>query len=83
MAVNAQQEPVPGSYQEIGEEYNLSEHAKHAEGKDAPADAAEDDFPAAHQSKQRIAVVMTALSVGVPPGFVSLLLIIVHSYAFS
>ncbi|OOG00389.1 hypothetical protein ASPCADRAFT_148 [Aspergillus carbonarius ITEM 5010] len=62
MAVNAQQEPVPGSYQEIGEEYNLSEHAKHAEGKDAPADAAEDDFPAAHQSKQRIAVVMTALS---------------------
>lgn len=63
MAVNTEQDPSPRPYQHLEEDHNLSNHFKHDLGKDAPTEAAEDDFPTDHQSKQRVAVVMTSLSV--------------------
>ncbi|GLA23938.1 hypothetical protein AnigIFM63326_010394 [Aspergillus niger] len=62
MAVNTEQDPSPRPYQNLEEDHNLSNHFKHDLGKDASTEAAEDDFPTDHQSKQRVAVVMTSLS---------------------
>ncbi|RAL08291.1 MDR family MFS transporter [Aspergillus homomorphus CBS 101889] len=57
--IKTEEESSSGPYHQMEDEHNLSEQAV---GKDAPPVAAEDDSPADHQSKQRIAIVMAALS---------------------
>ncbi|RAH67883.1 MDR family MFS transporter [Aspergillus aculeatinus CBS 121060] len=59
MAVKTEEGSSPRLYQQMEDEHDLLESNV---GKDVPPITAEDDSPADHQSKQRIAVVMTALS---------------------
>lgn len=63
MAVNAEQDHSPRQYQHLEEDHILSNHVKNDVGKDTSTETAEDVFPTDHQSKQRVAVVMTSLSV--------------------
>lgn len=63
MAVKTEEGSSPRTYQQMEDEHDLLESTV---GKDVPPITAEDDSPADHQSKQRIAVVMTALSVRAP-----------------
>lgn len=67
MAAEIGQRPSPNSYHQMEDGHDMSElpAKRHADPEPVELPVQDEDSPADHQSKPRIAIVMVALSVGV------------------